>query len=477
MKLPVLRFAPSRVGILCVVLCLSAACQRTPIQIDTGGAPSATPATAAPGAERQAVVQEVSGTVEVRATADGAWAAAQVGDRLAQGSQVRTQADGRALLLLTEGSKIRVNPGTAFTFKILNPYLDSLLTSLELAQGKVWVLLSGGALDVETPLGIASARAAYLSAAFDPKQNVLQLTCLQGTCSFGDRFIPGGSKFEAVKNQATGPVEMGSADYGEWGVQVPEATQLAWLATEAVVQGSATLPVVATPTASRTPRPKPSVTAKPGLPPASATVPATAPAPATPTAPVVPPPPTARPFTPIPPAPIMGQHVVLKDETLFCIARAYGVLPAAIAQANGLFLPFNVTAGQMLVIPEVQWVNVAPGPVCPPQFASLYPGLTVDTPAPTAIGLLTVVIKVTCTANCDVLNPDYLLHIDADVTGGLAPYTFNPGPGLDGQLNSQPFGHCSDVHGVVTVTSADGQTVAAPWYYHDVACPTPTATR
>jgi hypothetical protein len=166
--------------------------------------------------------------------------------------------------------------------------------------------------------------------------------------------------------------------------------------------------------------------------------------------------------------------VVSKDETLFCIARAYGVLPAAIAQANGLFPPFNIAPGQALGIPAVQWTNVAAGPVCPPQFVSPYPGLSYNTSTPTAIGPLTVVIKVTCTANCDTLAADYILHIDTDVTGGLAPYTFDPGPGLDGQLNSQPFGHCSDVHGVVTVTSADGQSVAAPWYYHDIACPTPT---
>ena len=173
----------------------------------------------------------------------------------------------------------------------------------------------------------------------------------------------------------------------------------------------------------------------------------------------------------------MGRHVVLKDETLFCIARTYGVLPAAIAQANGLFVPFNVAAGQTLAIPEVQWVNIAAGPVCPPQFTSLYPGLLpVATPTSTGPIPFTLSLNVTCQANCDTLTADYVLHVEPTVTGGVAPYTFVPGVGLDAQFNSMPFGHCSDVHGEVTITSADGQTASKAWFYHDVACPSATAT-
>jgi LysM repeat protein len=483
MKFQLSRAVFLRLAWVCLLALLGAACQRTPIQLYPG---TNVPATTLTGAdERTAALQEVAGTVEVKSGTNSPWTAAKVGDRLTQGSQLRTAAGSRALIHLTEGSRIRVDPSTTFAVKILNPYLDSLLTSLELQQGKVWVLLNGGALDVETSLGIASARAAYLSADFDPQQKTLIVTCLQGTCSFGDRFIPSGSKFAVPADQVTGAEPMTMADYGTWGSQVPEATQLAWLSTEAVVQGSATLPVVATATPSRTPRP--SATATPL---ATATPPATAvPLPsepsATPTA-VIPtstateikrlPTSTERPFTPIPPAPIMGHHVVLKEETLFCIARAYGVLPAAIAQANGLFLPFNVVAGQTLAIPEVEWVNVAAGPVCPPQFASKYPGLAVATPTSATPGVVSLSLSVTCVANCDVLTPDYVLHIEPAVTGGVAPYTFKPGIGLDAQFNSQPFGHCSDVHGEVTVTSADGQTASTPWFYHDAACPTATAT-
>jgi LysM repeat protein len=285
-----------------------------------------------------------------------------------------------------------------------------------------------------------------------------------------------------MNSRTTGPEPMSLADYGDWGVQVPEATQLAWLATEAVAQGNATMPIVSTATPTRTPRPNPTSTPKAtqaSTSTSSAKQPTASPAPTETSAPPTATPlPTAtsQPFTPIPPAPIMGRHVVSKDETLFCIARAYGVLPAAIAQANGLFPPFTVLPGQTLNVPAVQWKNIAPGQVCSPQFTSLYPGLSHNTPTPTAIGSLTVVLNVKCIANCDTLAADYVLHVQPVVTGGAAPYTYDPGIGLDVQFNSQPFGHCSDVHGLVTVTSADGQTASAPWYYHDVACPTPTVS-
>ena len=483
MKLHLSRARCVRLAWVCVLALLGAACARTPIQLNPGTNVPATPGGVAD--ERTATLQEVNGTVEVKSGVNGPWTAAKVGDRLTVGSQLRTAASSRALIHLTEGSRIRVEPSTTFAVQILNPYLDSLLTSLQLQQGKVWVLLNGGALDVETPVGIASARAAYLSADFDAQQRTLVVTCLQGTCSLGDRFIPSGSKFALPANQATGAEPMTMADYGAWGSQVPEATQLAWLSTEAVVQGSATLPVVATATPSRTLPPSATATAPPAK--ATATVPPDTanplpseppptPTPVTPTATATRRLPTAteRPFTPTPSAPIMGQHVVLKGETIFCIARAYGVLPAAIAQANGLFTPFNVAAGQTLAIPEVRWVNLAAGPVCQAQFVSKFPGLVAVTPTSTGPIPFTLSLSVTCTANCDTLAADYILHIEPTVTGGVAPYTFKPGIGLDAQFNSMPFGHCSDVHGEVTVTSADGQTASTPWFYHDVACPTAT---
>jgi len=89
---------------------------------------------------------------------------------------------------------------------------------------------------------------------------------------------------------------------------------------------------------------------------------------------------------------IIGQHSVQSRDTLYCLGRAYGVLPSAIAEANDLS-PFSLLSpGQVLNIPAVQWVNIPPGPVCATQFLSPFPGLPLSTipsagsPSPPAAG-------------------------------------------------------------------------------------------
>ncbi len=79
--------------------------------------------------------------------------------------------------------------------------------------------------------------------------------------------------------------------------------------------------------------------------------------------------------------PIAGEHRVQSGETLSCIGRGYGVLPNAIAEANGIGLTSVLTVGQILNIPFVQWTSIPAGPICPPQFSSPYPGM-VATNAP-----------------------------------------------------------------------------------------------
>ena len=95
--------------------------------------------------------------------------------------------------------------------------------------------------------------------------------------------------------------------------------------------------------------------------------------------------PTASPTTtPTPTAVTVGEHVVRRGETLYCIGRAYGVQPNTIAQANRLVAPFNLHPGQVLNIPAAPWAVVPRGPTCPPQFSSPFGATpTPTTPAPT----------------------------------------------------------------------------------------------
>ena len=75
----------------------------------------------------------------------------------------------------------------------------------------------------------------------------------------------------------------------------------------------------------------------------------------------------------------LGQHVVRRGETLYCIGRGYSVLPSAIAQANGLRRPFTLFPGQILNIPNVAWTRIPAGPVCARQFSTTVSGSGVTT--------------------------------------------------------------------------------------------------
>jgi LysM repeat protein len=465
---------------LCAVALLATGCQRNLIYLNTpegnGLGPSATP-------DRNAIVEAAEGTVEWRASANAEWSAAQEGQVFAQGAEVRTGTDGEVALRLTEGSKIYVGSGAELSFNLLNPYLDSQLTELDLGRGQLWVLLNGGALDVKTPLGTATARTAYLSLDYQPQGQNLDVTCLQGVCGFGTILIPSGFKLlNAQSNTSTEPMTL--ADFGVWGTRVPEAAELAALATEAVAQGSATMPIVATQTPTVTPVPTETLTPSPTIPPTDTDTPvpdqptatdtpippSATPEPPSPTAPVVPPTSTPRPFTPLPPAPIIGTHTVMGGETIFCMGRTYGVLPAAIAQTNGLQNPFTVFPGQVLRIPEIQWRTISAGPVCPAQFVSPFPGLVVPTATSAATAIpagppLVIQLNFNCVVNCASQDGTYVIRFEASASGGTPPYSFSPA-----QFFDLPVQHCTNASGTVSVTSADGQTASMPWFFEDVNC-------
>jgi LysM repeat protein len=68
-----------------------------------------------------------------------------------------------------------------------------------------------------------------------------------------------------------------------------------------------------------------------------------------------------------PPGGILGYHTVRAGETLYCIGRAYGVDPFAIASHNGIVNPNRISVGMVLAIPNVP-KSLPPGRACPRQF-------------------------------------------------------------------------------------------------------------
>jgi LysM repeat protein len=76
---------------------------------------------------------------------------------------------------------------------------------------------------------------------------------------------------------------------------------------------------------------------------------------------------------PTPPPPVhcgdvLGYHVVRSGETVYAIARAYGVRPDAIASCNALINPNLIYPGNQLAIPDAPWFPIPPGAVAVRQF-------------------------------------------------------------------------------------------------------------
>jgi LysM repeat protein len=72
-------------------------------------------------------------------------------------------------------------------------------------------------------------------------------------------------------------------------------------------------------------------------------------------------------FSSPPPEGTLGYHTVQPGETLYCIGRAYGVDPYAIASENGICNPNLIPVGLVLAIPDAP-KSLPPGRVCPGQF-------------------------------------------------------------------------------------------------------------
>lgn len=149
---------------------------------------AAPPETSDPApAQREALIAEHEGDVSMRISADGDFIPADAGALLQQGGALQTGANGRARLdLLPEQTIVRVAPNSAFTLSAIETNNDQPKTTLELFFGKVFVLLKGGSLEVQTPSGVASVRGSVLSVSFDPSTGRIQAVCLEGECALAN---------------------------------------------------------------------------------------------------------------------------------------------------------------------------------------------------------------------------------------------------------------------------------------------------
>lgn len=182
-------------------------------------------------------VSEVLGAVEMKQPVEQDFSPAQTGAILEIDGQVQTGDNGKARLDLSTGTIVRVSPSSLFTL-VSNTEADSgLATNLKLELGRVFIILSGGSMEVETPSGVASVRGSYMMVEVDPNNFNVLITCLEGNCSASNQagtvnFTAGEKTVLFAFDEATGQflpptVEpMNEEDYKKWLDENPEAAEI-----------------------------------------------------------------------------------------------------------------------------------------------------------------------------------------------------------------------------------------------------------
>jgi FecR-like protein len=231
---------------------------------------STQPITPTPSIPLTAQLSELKGGVEAKQRDISDFSTAQNGMTLEVNGAVRTQEDGRARLDLSSGTIVRVAPSSVFTLESNIPQDNSLATKIKLELGRIFIILKGGNLDIETPSGEASVRGSYLMVFVDPITLDVYLTCLEGDCSGENAsgkiiFVTGQSVrlFHASGSNPPLPPIFGmmtNEDFQEWLNEVPEAKNIldkvfATLTAYPTVTATITLTptITSTPTQTATP--------------------------------------------------------------------------------------------------------------------------------------------------------------------------------------------------------------------------------
>jgi hypothetical protein len=160
---------------LCFLVFLLYGCGVSPSQTADNQAITSTPG------ERMAVLSELGGEVTMRQPEEADFLPAQAGAMLHEQGQVQTGEESRARLDLSDQSLVRLGPMTLFTLLGFENTEEGLLTRLRLSLGELWVILKGGALEVETPSGLAIVRGSYMSVSMDEAGHI-RVGCLEGSC-------------------------------------------------------------------------------------------------------------------------------------------------------------------------------------------------------------------------------------------------------------------------------------------------------
>lgn len=201
-----------------------------------------------PSTPLNATLNEVQGDVSAKQPAASEYSPAMDGLILETGGEVQTGDDGRTRVNVSNGTFFRAGPSSHFVLQSLEDNNGDVLTRLQLEFGKVWVILTAGILEIETPSGIASVRGSYLYVESRADQSV-KITCLEGDCSLKNNagsadLVAGQAATIADENSAPQTGNMTEDDFNQWLTINPEAQEI----IPAVTATQGALPPTVTPT-------------------------------------------------------------------------------------------------------------------------------------------------------------------------------------------------------------------------------------
>ena len=219
-----------------------------------------------------AKLSELAGIVEVRNNAQDKFNQVNDGYILKAIQQLQTKEESRARLDLSTGSIVRLGQRTIFS--IDKPAADSsgVLSRIELQAGRVWVVLNGGSLDVNTPGGLASVRGSYMSVWVETPSNRITVCCLEGYCTFknsaGTIEMTAGQKIvSSDPNIVPTIVGMDQTDFQTWINNSPESIPVVTQVYSLVATStqSITPEILPTITSTFSKTPTPTITSTPCL--------------------------------------------------------------------------------------------------------------------------------------------------------------------------------------------------------------------
>lgn len=182
-------------------------------------------------------LSELQGTVEMKQAEGQDFSPAQAGSTLNVDGQIQTGDDGKARLDLSTGTIVRVSPSSLFTLVANEEVSGGLATNVKLELGRIFIILSGGSMEVDTPSGVASVRGSHMMVEVDPVTNDVLVTCLTGNChaenQAGSVDFTAGEKtilftFDPETGQFLPPTvePMSDEDYQKWLEAHPESAAI-----------------------------------------------------------------------------------------------------------------------------------------------------------------------------------------------------------------------------------------------------------